>query len=138
MPGSVLSLTVDSLRADKLDQKWFDYAPQARIRISRPTDWGRDIQRAIERVAEPIGELHARLLRHQHRGTIIRMATKADRFLLNLVKQRPKIGVEPIAPHHQLVELSASRDVLIVKYYCPRYIGCADQVFDDELHQFAG
>src|SRR5437762_9314311 len=85
------------------------------VRVADPGDVGCDVERRAEWTAAFVGYRHAELACDQLRAKIVRMAAERSSARPAPLEKRTKIGHEPIVPGHQLVELTASADVLILE-----------------------
>jgi 23S rRNA (uracil1939-C5)-methyltransferase len=100
------------------DEQRLDALGERRVRIADPGDGRLDVERRVERPAVGARHADARFLGDQHRAHVVGVTAKARRLSAlgeDPVEERPEIGIEPVVPHAELVELAAGADVLILE-----------------------
>src|SRR5712692_8767748 len=97
-------------------QERLDLPLNMTIRVACPRDVGFHIKRRSQSFSPGVRYDDAHFARNEFRAQIIRMATYAKREPSPIQQgfhQRPQIGNETIVPRHQLIELAATRKILI-------------------------
>ena len=92
--------------------------PDLLIGIANPAYVGFKVRRAAKLLPVFICNQHTRLAGHQFGAEIIRMAAEPwhpPALLKDWAQQGTQIGQKAIVPHHQFVELTAGREILIFK-----------------------
>jgi len=92
--------------------------PDLLIGIANPAYVGFKVRRAAKLLPVFICNQHTRLAGHQFGAEIIRMAAEPwhpPALLKDWAQQGTQIGQKAIVPHHQFVELTAGRGILIFK-----------------------
>ena len=90
-------------------------ALSARVGEADPAHVRCHVERRGERRALLVGDEHAELARDQLGAEIVRMAAERGPAGAAPLEERPQVGDEAIVPRHQLVQLPAARDVLVLE-----------------------
>src|SRR5262245_17211669 len=99
-------------------QRGLDTLAHARIRVSDPRDVRFDVERRVNRTANAVGKNDTQLLSDHCGADVVWMTTQRVGQTargVNRLREGPDVGDEPVPPCHQLVQLTARREVLILE-----------------------
>src|SRR2546423_2560910 len=113
------SLFEKSARVERRTQKRLDLAAYVFVRVARPRALARDAGRGAERPARRrVCHDDARLARDQLGAEVVGVTADAEREAArrqHAPHERAQVCDEAVVPGHQLVELTARREVLILE-----------------------
>ena len=111
-------ITAETTVSQHTVQHWLDLTTNRVVCVPNPRDIGLDIKWSTQRFATLVGDNNTCLTRYQFCAQIVRMTADAQHepgAVQYLLSQRTKICDKTIVAHHQLVKLTARREILIFK-----------------------
>src|SRR6185295_18605994 len=113
--GASIDQSTPRQRAPKM---WLDECLEGGVRIADPAYIRGHVEWRAERHALLVGHQNAELTRNQLRAEIVRVAAERGPAATTTFEERSQISDETIVARHQLVELAAARDVLVLEQLC--------------------
>src|SRR6185295_112817 len=110
--GASIDQSSPRQRASKM---WLDECLEGGVRIADPAYIRGHVEWRAERHALLVGYQNAVLTRDQLRAEIVRVAAERGPTGTMTFEERSEISDEAIVARHQLVELAAARDVLVLE-----------------------